>query len=127
MIAKYDIIKYDIREKSQESCTSGQVSDILHSVRYDHEDLEKDRKQLVSALWRPICNKSNMAANGFSPGNGFAAICRKNLCNTTISMFSDVRNPFLRSISCFMIILQVIAHFRAPSLNNISLFGPISR
>ena len=107
-----------IHEKSQESCTSGQVFDILHSVRYDHKDLEKDRKQLVSALWRLVCNKSHMAANGFSPCSGFAPICRKTLCNTTISRFSDVKNPFLRSILCFIIILKVIAHFRAPPLNN---------
>ena len=90
-----------IHEKSQESCTSGQVFDILHSVRYDHKDSEKDRKQRVSALWRPVCNKSNMAANGSDPCNGFAPICRKTLCDTTITKFPDVRNPFLRSILCF--------------------------
>ena len=37
------------RGNSLESCTFA-VFDILHSVRYDHKDLEKDRKQLVSAL-----------------------------------------------------------------------------
>ena len=104
-------------------CTSGQVFDILHGVRYDHKDLEKDRKQLVSALWRLVCNKSNMATNGFSPCNGFAPICRKTLCNTIISRFSDVRNPFLWSILCFMIILKIIAHFRVPPSNNIGLIG----
>src|SRR6267154_2764907 len=74
-------------------------------------------------------HKSNMAATGLSPCNGLAPISYKTLCNTTLSRFLDARNPFLRLILCFVIILKFLRHkfnMAATGLSPCNGVAPIS-
>ena len=86
IIAGYQFIK---------SCTWWQVFEIWYGDKYGYKVSKNHRKQVEVSPWWSDFEQSNMAATGAWKSHISARFTSRIKCDTTFSMFLDMRNPFL--------------------------------
>ena len=95
IMGNYSKLSYS-RVRSHKTVHLVKDFEIWHGDRYGYEVSKKiHRKQVGVSSWWSDCEQSNMAATGTWKSHMSAKFMIRIKCDTTFSMFLDMRNPFL--------------------------------